>query len=303
MKFKQIVPSDFQTLKPFFNRQRYRLSVYSLSSIIAWQTEEFHPCAFVDKDALFIAGEYETLKENRHLILPISTTREYTPEELYDFAEHCGFEKYWFVPEDYLKQYGKKRVKDLFKVKEQKDFEDYVYSADDLSKLKGNKYSAKRNLIHQFKRSYVQRGKVNIEPITPAFVAECADFLEQWCKEHNCDYENEFYLHCEKEAAINMVENIDRFDAQGVLLRIDGVVSAFGIASRLTEDMGILQFEKAFAGIKGLYQYFDQECAKRLFKGFTYINKESDMSLPGLAKAKQSYHPVMRVKSYALTLR
>jgi hypothetical protein len=303
MKFKQIIPSDFRILKPFFSGQRHRLSVYSLSSIIAWQTEEFHPCAFVDKDSLFIAGEYVTLKENRHLILPISPTREYAPEELYDLAKGFGFEKYWFIPEDYLKQYGKMRVKALFKVKEQKDFEDYVYSADDLAKLKGNKYSRKRNLIHQFKRSYVYRNRVKIETITPSFVTECRDFVEKWCDEQNCDHKDEYYLYCEKEAAINMVENIKLFEAHGILLRIDGVVSAIGIASRLTEDMGILQFEKAFAGVKGLYQYFDQECARRLFQGFTYINKESDMNVPGLAKAKKSYHPVMMVKSYALTLR
>lgn len=67
--------------------------------------------------------------------------------------------------------------------------------------------------------------------------------------------------------------------------------------------MATLNFEKAFSGIKGLYQYLDNECAKKLFKGFRYINKESDMNLPNLAEAKQSYHPLFRVKSFSLTLR
>ena len=84
---------------------------------------------------------------------------------------------------------------------------------------------------------------------------------------------------------------------------LDGEINAFGIASRLTENMGVLHFEKAFASKKGLYQYFDRECARRLFKGCSYINKESDMNVPGLAKAKKSYHPVMTVKSYILTVR
>ncbi|MBU0988479.1 MAG: DUF2156 domain-containing protein [Proteobacteria bacterium] len=303
MKFKQIVPADFPKLKKFFHRQRYPLSVYSLSSIIAWQNEEFRPHAFADGDTLFICGEYATHKENRHLILPVSPTREYTPEELYDIAKSFGFENYWFVPEQYLKQYGKARVKKIFKVKVQKDFEDYIYAADDLVGLKGNKYSGKRNLIHQFKRYYVNQGRVTIESVTSAFVSECHDFLEKWCVERDCDISKDFYLYCEKDAALNTVENLELFEAKGILLRIDKEVSAFGIASRLTEDMGILQFEKAFAKIKGLYQYFDQECAKRLFKGYTYINKESDMNIPGLAKAKKSYYPVMTVKSYTLTRR
>jgi hypothetical protein len=90
------------------------------------------------------------------------------------------------------------------------------------------------------------------------------------------------------------------FHLNGILIRVDGVVSAFGIASHLTDNMGVLHFEKAFASMKGLYQYFDRECARRLFGNYTYINKESDMGIPGLAKAKKSYHPVMRVKSYKL---
>ena len=67
--------------------------------------------------------------------------------------------------------------------------------------------------------------------------------------------------------------------------------------------MGVLHFEKALSNIKGLYQYFDSECAKRLFKGYKYINKESDMGDPGLAKSKKSYHPVMIVKSYKLIIK
>ena len=57
------------------------------------------------------------------------------------------------------------------------------------------------------------------------------------------------------------------------------------------------------AEIKGLYQYFDQLCTDRLLNGYRYINKESDMDVPGLAKAKKSYHPVMKIKSYKLILK
>jgi len=64
-----------------------------------------------------------------------------------------------------------------------------------------------------------------------------------------------------------------------------------------------MNFEKALPHIRGLYQYLDNECAKTLFPGYRYINKESDMSLPNLARMKRSYHPVLRVKSYKLTLR
>jgi hypothetical protein len=67
--------------------------------------------------------------------------------------------------------------------------------------------------------------------------------------------------------------------------------------------MGVLNFEKAFSDIKGLYQYFDRECARRLFPGMAYINKENDMGEPGLQKAKKSYYPDRIVSAYELTVR
>ena len=80
-------------------------------------------------------------------------------------------------------------------------------------------------------------------------------------------------------------------------------MNAFGISAPLTRDMATLQYEKAFSSIKGLYQYFDNACARMLFNGYTYLNKESDMGIPGLAKAKRSYHPEKIVESVRLTLK
>jgi uncharacterized protein len=303
MIMKQIKYSDYPRLKEFFRRQRYPLCVYSLPSVMAWSNEYYMPYGTVENDALIVAAEFTKKKGNRHLILPISPSREYSPEELYGLAKKLGFTSYWFVPGEYLERYDKSLIKSLFRVTIQKEFEDYVYKTDDLSELKGNKYSQKRNLIHQFERDYLSKGRTEVGGINGSVSSECIDFLEKWCKERDCDTAGNDDLACEKEAAINTIQHIDNIDVNGIYLRVDGEISAFGIACYLTDDMGVLHFEKAFGGVKGLYQYFDNLCAKRLFSGYRYINKESDMNIPGLAKVKQSYHPEMRIKSYRLDLR
>lgn len=303
MKLRKITPSHYPELKKFFHRQRYRLCAYALSTILTWNNEEYQAYALADGDTLIVGGEFATRRENRHLILPISPDMEYTPEKLRALAVHLGFERYWCVPGDYIERYGRDSVEACFEINEQKYLEDYIYATTDLAGLKGKKYSRKRNLIHQFNRTYVYRKRVKIEPITAAAADECGDFLEKWCEERRCDEREDYYLYCEKRAALNTLENIELLEVEGLLLRLDGEVSAFGIASRLTPEMGVLHFEKAFGEITGLYQYFDRECARRLFKGFKFINKESDMDVPGIARAKMSYHPVMRIKSYQLDLR
>jgi len=73
--------------------------------------------------------------------------------------------------------------------------------------------------------------------------------------------------------------------------------------SRLTRRIGVLNFEKAYPQIKGLYQFLDNECARQLFYDYEFINKESDMGIPALADSKKSYYPVEKLKSYCLTLK
>ena len=303
MKFKQLTPPDYRAYRHYFDNQRYPLAAYSLASIIAWSNVEYKPYGAEIDDAFLVSAEFETKTHNRHLILPVSPQRMFTPEQLAEVADRAGHQRYWFVPHSYVDHFGDEAVGRFFTVEPQPAYDDYVYRVEDLARLKGSRYSKKRNLIKQFERAYVEQGKVLVEPIAPANVEACLAFLEQWCEAHDCDAEDQLDLACEKQAAVNTLLNLDMFDLKGILLRIDGKVSAFGIAAPLTGDMATLQYEKAFGDIKGLYQYFDNACARQLFNGFPFVNKESDMGLPGLAKAKKSYYPVKMVRSVNLTLK
>jgi len=303
MPLELLTPADYQRFRPFFKHQRYRLCTYSLPSIIVWKNEEYQPCATVRDDALIIGTEFTHHRENRHLILPVSPDKEYPPEALHDLALSLDFERYWFVSEDYIQRFGEKRINPLFITVPHPEYDDYVYLQSDLADLGGNKYSKKRNLINQFHREYVDANRVQVEPATATAAEECAEFLEAWCEERQCDADGQIDLACEKQAALNTIWHMDELEVNGLLLRIDGTVCAFGIGSYLTDEMGVLHFEKAFSRMKGLYQYFDNQCARRLFQGYRYINKESDMGETNLAKTKKSYHPTTMIPSYKLTLR
>ena len=303
MNFKPLAVSEYDTLKTFFTDQPYSLCVYSPASLIAWSNRSFKSYYAVTDGILFIACEREDHPEDRHLILPISQKRFYTPSELHRFARQMGFEKYWYVPGDYLETFDHSELEALFTLEEQEEFADYIYLTEDLILLKGNKFSKKRNLIHQFFREYMRHGRVTVENIHEEQIEGCLQFLEIWCNEHACDVDQESSLACEKDAVITTLNNIVELESKGILVRVDGKVSAFGIGSRLNETTATLNFEKAFSAIKGLYQFLDNECAKRLFSEFKYVNKESDMNLPNLAESKQSYNPIMRIKSFALILR
>ena len=88
---------------------------------------------------------------------------------------------------------------------------------------------------------------------------------------------------------------------QGGLIRVDGRVVAFTIGEPLTEDCFDLHFEKAFSGIQGAYPKINQVFAQKRLSGYRYINREEDMGIEGLRRAKLSYQPAFLVeKAYAV---
>jgi len=303
MTFKTLETADFPLLKPHFADQPFSLSIYSLASLIAWNDCSSRTSYAVEDGLLLIDNEPLDKPEDRHLIVPFGPAGPLKPAELFKIAQRHAYRSYWFVPEDYVSLYGRADIDARFLVQEQPEFEDYIYLTKDLAELRGNRYAKKRNLIHQFTREYLDRDRVRVEAMGPESQAECLAFLEQWCIERECDLPSNWPLACEKKAAEATIRSLRELEAEGLLVRIDGEVTAFGIRTRLNGQIGILNFEKAFARIKGLYQFLDRECARRLFQGYRYISKESDMNIPELAQSKMSYHPVHRVKSYRLTLR
>ncbi|MDI6776366.1 MAG: phosphatidylglycerol lysyltransferase domain-containing protein [Syntrophales bacterium] len=301
---KPLEPFDYHNLKRFVKGQTNKLAAYSLPSIIVWNNDICQPFYAIEDNTLIFCTESAKRPENRHLILPISPGREFSPGDLHNLARQLGFTEYWFIPEDYMEYHGRPEVESYFEMIEQTEYEDYVFLTRDLVQLKGRQYAKKRNLIHQFTREYLETGRVEMGKISSSNIGNCLDFLEKWCEDYPCDSsDEEENLACEKKAAINMLNNIEVLEVDGLLIRIDGIVSAFGICTHLNDNTGVLIFEKAFSHIKGLYQFLDRECARQLFTGYEYLNKESDMGIAGLAQAKQSYHPIMRVKSYRLKMR
>jgi hypothetical protein len=301
MIWKILEPSDYPVLRSVFEKQPYNLSIYSLLSLIAWNTGPTRSHYTFDRDRLVINSESPTHPEERYLILPLSDRGFLTPEELHDLAIDLGYRQYRFVPGDYLAVTQINKAENWFKITEQAGYEDYVYRTEDLVRLRGNRFAKKRNLIHQFMRDYGHQGRVTVEDLTPANREECLIFLEHWCMQRQCDQDEG--LACEKRALIQTLIHIEILECAGIVVRIDGEVNAFGIMSRLNEKTGVLHFEKAFSNIKGLYQFLDNTCAKRLFSQYEFINKESDMNIAELAQAKKSYHPVHRIKSYCLSIR
>ena len=171
---------------------------------------------------------------------------------------------------------------------------DYIYLSEKLRTLSGKKLQAKRNLINRF--LLMHEGHWSYEDITPENTHETFQFHLRWCKQNGCMRDQEFWGEtCAIGLALNYFEELD---LHGGLLRLDGEIIAFTLGSRATEDMFVVQIEKADHTIDGAYQMINQQFVQRNCTDVKYVNREEDLGLPGLRQAKQSYHPVMMGVKY-----
>ena len=64
----------------------------------------------------------------------------------------------------------------------------------------------------------------------------------------------------------------------------------------------MLHVEKANGAIRGLYTAINKEFASHAWDDVTYLNREEDMGVEGLRKAKESYHPEFMFKKYSVVI-
>ena len=299
-----LLPHHHGTLAPYFEGQPFPLCGYSLTALIIWKTHVYYPAFAKEGEDLAIARLFPEAPPKSYLTLPVPGGYNWSPKKLAELCQSHEIAMVAFVDETYMERWGREEVEELFAIREQTDYEDYVYRKEDLAELKGNKYSKKRNLINQFRKSHVETGRVAVETLTVDNRDECRAFLETWWALRPAELLEDEDAYGEKVACVNALSLVGSLpDLRGIAMRVDGEVRAFGMASDLTHEMADFNFQKADPTIKGLYQFFDRQCARMLFQTETLINKECDMDDPGLRHAKRSYHPAFRYKSFELTLK
>lgn len=194
--------------------------------------------------------------------------------------------------------------KDLFSFEDDRGNYDYLYDIDSLCTLSGRKLSKKRNHINGFLQSY---GDWNVQEINSLNIQDVLEFAGQWYeKKSGGDSEiGDESLDYEKKALLQIVPQIEKIGADGIVLYVDGKVAAFTVGMKISETVYDTVFEKADEQIKGSYNIINREFARFLknkYESLKFINREQDLNLPGLRQAKLSYMPCSLVEKFVAKL-
>ncbi|MCL2747193.1 MAG: phosphatidylglycerol lysyltransferase domain-containing protein [Oscillospiraceae bacterium] len=174
------------------------------------------------------------------------------------------------------------------------DIADYLYLASDLRTLPGKKYHAKRNFIARFESTYASRW--SYEEISPDNIGDVWAFQAIWCRKNN--YASNHSLQEESAAITLLLQNLESLGAYGGLLRVDGRVVAFTLGSPCGADTIDIHVEKADYDVVGAYQMINRAFLRHQGSWATYVNREEDLGLEGLRRAKLSYHPIELLMRY-----
>ncbi len=177
------------------------------------------------------------------------------------------------------------------------DNSDYVYLTSDLIQLKGKKFDGKRNHINRFKRQY----DYDYVVLDESHIDECLRITLEWCAERDCD--SHWELYSEKMANIELLDNFKALGCKGALIRVNGRFEAFTAGDMLNKDTAVIHIEKANSKLNGLYTFINQQFCENEWKHTNYINREQDLGLYGLKKAKMSYNPVKMSKKYSVLIK
>ena len=148
--------------------------------------------------------------------------------------------------------------------------EDYVYNADDLRTLPGRRYQPKRNHINRFTAEYPD---YRYEELTPERFQECMALEREWRKVHEG--------HTSELCA----------EQRGGCIYVGDRLAAFTYGSAVNDHTFDTHVEKADTEYDGAFTIINKRFAEHLPERFTLINREEDLGLEGLRRAKLSYHP------------
>ena len=299
MIFKEIDIDSYKELRPFFNSVDYEACEYCFTTLYMWR-DMYKTSYYIEDDFAIIVGEYEG---DRFSVLPLAKKDK--------IHKAIAFMINYFKNEDhriYLRAVTKEVVELLqkdypgrFEYIEERDYFDYVYDAESLRTLKGRKNQKKRNHLNYFIKEY--EGRVEYKKLDKENFDDCITLLKAWTvnKEENGDKEEGID---DEFVAIKKIFNHYAVLREYVKISgiyIDNNLEAFTIGEKINEHMAVIHIEKANPEIRGLYPYINQQFLVNEFPDVELVNREEDLGLEGLRKAKLSYHPCKFVEKYTVT--
>jgi len=290
VEFKPVEIQDKEIFDEYFMADPPEISEFTFTNLFMWK-HRYHPQWAQWENELLIIFYPE--KSSPFGLPPVGTgDKSGAMHVLFDELEKVTSEaKIYRAGESFVNNYVDfKRYACI----EDRDNSDYVYSTNDLIQLSGRKYHRKKNHLNRFFKNYqFEYFELDLELI------ECfIDMQEEWCQMKEC-VESPALLD-EDYAIHKALTHFEDLGFTGGAIKLKGQMEAFSIGEKLNPNTAVIHIEKANPDIPDLYTAINQLFCRNAWPKIDYVNREQDLGIEGLRKAKESYHPHHMIKKFTI---
>lgn len=303
---ERITIENKDVLDEYLSGYDYQTSGLSFSALYMWRD--------INKFSWQMIGDYMCVAGISHLELeegiilpfmfpPLTRTGEYDPEKLREtlykareLFEEAGYEfSMRLVPFHMLDEFRNACPGELKFIEDRPNY-DYVYRTQDLIELKGRDFHGKKNHLNYFNKNY----EYEYVTLTSDMAEKAMEFIGDFNRRKEVPEHEMEMLKMEEEAMKDVFKNIERIGYEAGAILIDNKIEAIAIGGILNKKTITEHVEKANVNFRGLYQAINNEFCKHVAYRAKYINREEDMGIPNLRKAKLSYRPCKLIEKHII---
>ena len=171
---------------------------------------------------------------------------------------------------------------------------DYVYTKQSLIELKGRSLHSKKNHLNYFFNNY----SYEYVKLTSSMTDKAMNFIEEFNERKKLSEHEMKLLKMEERAMRHVFQNLEEVGYLAGAIMIDGKIEALSIGGQINKNTVTVHVEKANTYFRGIYQAINNEFCKHMPEEITLVNREEDMDIMNLRKAKLSYKPVWLEENY-----
>lgn len=291
LEFRQIDISDRKWINELLKKSDFMGCEYSFANNMAWRR--------LNNSTIARHGDFYIVKaENEKYTIFSFPAGEGDYKELFEQLRKCADAEgkplvITSVTEDKLQIFRELYDEDELEITLSDGSSDYIYLTQELIELKGRKFHQKRNHLAK-----INNYNWGFHPLEERFFDDCISlsvlgYNEKKGYDDHSSVAEQFAIH-------TYFTNFDELELKGGVITVDGKVRAFTIGEPINSNTFCVHIEKADTQINGIYQAINNEFLKYAAADFKYVNREEDLGIEGLRRAKKSYNPVFLLDKYTV---
>ena len=260
-------------------------------TLLIWKNYYHQKIAFYD-DMMFVS-----LGENSEIfLLPFADDMKKAVNILKDYQRSRNRALVFLGAEGVrLDTFNELFCEEFSQTESRDDFE-YLYLTEKLKNLSGKKFHSKRNHISAFSKAH----EWSYETLTPEILPEVFKMADRWTEEMKMLTDDPKSIEVENAALKEYLPQMQKLNLRGGCIRVNGEIIAFTFGSPINSKVFDIHVEKALPEFRTAYSLINREFIANELCDFDYVNREDDMGLEGLRKAKLSYRPDILLKKYVI---